>query len=43
MSEMTVDRPFFEKHFLRKSLNNSPLTASRKQGFNAIFDVSSPG
>jgi hypothetical protein len=39
MSEMTVDRPYFEKHFPKKALNNSPLTASRKEGFDAIFDV----
>lgn len=38
MAEPLVDRKKFKSNFPEKSLNHSKLTASREEGFNAIFD-----
>lgn len=39
MPEPKVDRAFFAASFPSSALHGAPLTASRQQGFNAIFDV----
>src|SRR6202008_2029886 len=36
---MPVDRAFFAANFPSAALSGKKLTASRKQGFNAIFDA----
>jgi hypothetical protein len=39
MPEMVVDRKYFYDNFPSKALGVKSLTASQKQGFDAIFDV----
>jgi hypothetical protein len=39
MPKSNIDRAFFDAHYPRAALNNKPLTAGRKHGIHAIFDV----
>lgn len=39
MPEPTIDGDYFAAHFPTAKLSNKQLTASRKEGFDAIFDI----